>query len=719
VRSRFAVDFRGARWSDRETRRAVVRLEATHFGALVGGFRSKGGIEARLSDCTFGPGAPVASVEDANAASSSEADLVVTHISVLAGQNPVFRFHNATVRVTFERNIVGGVAREPSTLIQADDKSQLSWRGRANLYAHLGPYFQPFGEQPTAPVVRSLDSWADLLGQAREVGSRQVDGRLWALDDPEQALAQADPMAAFAPFATGLAVRDAGVRRGPHSLVSWSSKTGTSLVDPSRTGESRLDIALGGRSRVNSRSEPNSTGRDEVPPSQGDRPPKPAELTSSSGAESSSTSTQVPPMSLAPMGRADDPLSASPMPLDPSRPDAVSPPPFAPMPNATDGNTSPRNGTLAPAGVQVVRNREELLAAIERIGPAGGTIEFQNPDEIELPGTVLRGTGRWVFRAAEGLGLRSRPRLRFRPLEGDPGGSRVTCVKLEGGSLEIQGLDLLLPRRTALRESRTALFTLVRGSELLLDQVTVTLEGDAPGSSLVAVESEAPRGFEPQNANSARVRVSDSILRSGGDGIDVATATRLDFEATNSILATAGALIRGHGTSRAQSPSPITASLRQTIARVQGGLVALDSTIDTPVLPITELQVRESILATTSKGDPLFRIENQDDLESGRDIVRWEGHKVFYHRIETYRRDQNAQPGSMAVRLDRPLWEVAVGPQEEAALHGDATFSLDWRETRPIWSFGREDAELADLSPAKGLGADLRQIPLPPPVSSP
>jgi hypothetical protein len=152
---------------------------------------------------------------------------------------------------------------------------------------------------------------------------------------------------------------------------------------------------------------------------------------------------------------------------------------------------------------------------------------------------------------------------------------------------------------------------------------------------------------------------------------------------------------------------------------VQGGLVALDSTIDTPVLPIAELQVRESILATTSRGDPLFRIENQDDLESGRDIVRWEGHKVFYHRIETYRRDQNAQPGSMAVRLDRPLWEVAVGPQEEAALHGDARFSLDWRETRPIWSFGREDAELADLSPAKGLGADLRQIPLPPPVSGP
>jgi hypothetical protein len=150
--------------------------------------------------------------------------------------------------------------------------------------------------------------------------------------------------------------------------------------------------------------------------------------------------------------------------------------------------------------------------------------------------------------------------------------------------------------------------------------------------------------------------------------------------------------------------------VRSTL-RTEGGVVSLQSTPSRPGLPVVDVDVRESILSTSSRGDPLVRVDGQSGIEANRDRVRWEGRQVFYHRIETYRRDQSALPGSMAVRLDRPSWEDALATRDDSATHGDAGFQSAWTGARPIWSFGPIDARLLESSAARAAGADLARIP--------
>ena len=116
-----------------------------------------------------------------------------------------------------------------------------------------------------------------------------------------------------------------------------------------------------------------------------------------------------------------------------------------------------------------------------------------------------------------------------------------------------------------------------------------------------------------------------------------------------------------------------------------GGLVLLESAPDEPELPVVEVVARDSIFATTPEGAPLFRVDGQDALTSLHDRIRWEGHAVAYHQIDTYRRDQSAQPGAIPTSYDRQSWQVAVGLREASPVHGDLKFVKEWDASRPAW----------------------------------
>jgi serine/threonine-protein kinase len=216
----------------------------------------------------------------------------------------------------------------------------------------------------------------------------------------------------------------------------------------------------------------------------------------------------------------------------------------------------------------------------------------------------------------------------------------------------------------------------------------------------------------------ASVRITDCLLRAGGNLIEVAAGRPLDLDVDDAVLAAGGAVVRGRGLARGLGPAPLRLDLRRATVRAAGGLIQLESTPNEPELPVADVSVRDSVLATTAKGDPLVRVDGQDALEALRDRVRWEGHGVAYHRIETYRRDQSAQLGTVPVAYDRPSWEVAVGLREEAPIHGDLRFVRPWDASRPPWALTRADVRLAADSPARGAGADLDRVPAPPSASN-
>ncbi|MHC5543149.1 serine/threonine-protein kinase, partial [Singulisphaera rosea] len=195
---------------------------------------------------------------------------------------------------------------------------------------------------------------------------------------------------------------------------------------------------------------------------------------------------------------------------------------------------------------------------------------------------------------------------------------------------------------------------------------------------------------------------------------EVSPGRRLDLDLRNVVVSTGGSLVHAHGQPRGQVAQPLKLTLNQVTARTAGGLVQLESAQDEPDLPVADVSAHDSILATTSQGAPLFRVDGQDTLTSLSDRIRWEGHGVAYHEINAYRRDQSAQPGTVPKIYDQPSWMVAIGTKEAAPVHGNLKFLKEWEPGRMPWTLGRDDVQLTPDSPAARAGADLKRIPVAP-----
>jgi serine/threonine-protein kinase len=332
----------------------------------------------------------------------------------------------------------------------------------------------------------------------------------------------------------------------------------------------------------------------------------------------------------------------------------------------------------------------------------------------------------------------SRPRFRFRPAPADPKTPTAWSpgIDLRAGAFQLEGIDLILGRDDAPSQGRWGAFSVDSGTELGLSNCTLTIEGDEVPTAVVVVQ--APREREADNGRPrergeagagvfadagneagpmpgpARVKLTDSLLRTGGDLIEVAAGGRLALELSNDVVVTGGSLVHAHGQPRGQAVAPLQLGLRQVTARTAGGLIQLESAPGEPELPLAEVRARDSILATNAQGTPLVQVDGQDDLSALQNRVQWDGSRVAYHQINAYRRDQSSQVGTVPKIYNRPAWMVAVGPQEESPIHGDLKFAQKWSPDRPAWTFRRDDFRLAPDSPAASTGADLPQIPTAP-----
>ena len=398
-------------------------------------------------------------------------------------------------------------------------------------------------------------------------------------------------------------------------------------------------------------------------------------------------------------------------------------PPMDRAPAEAPAVVDPRADELGPAAAtrpalapvpkdMAIRTAPAFLAALEALGPRGGVLKLAPDAELSLPACELKGPGRIIIQADEGAG---RPILRFRPARSAPGpsASRIAMFDLRAGSLEIQGIDVLLETANAPERVDWCAFRVWAGAELTLSRATVTVEGQAARSAIAFVPP-AEDDFEPVAAAmsaSAQVRVTDSLLRSGGDLLDVGAGRRVEAEFANVVAGARGCLLHGHGLARGQTAEPLRVILRQVTARLEGGLAALESAPGEPELPVVDVQVRDLIVTTDGDGAPLIRIDGQEELDGLRDRLKWDGSGVHYHQIELYRREQTARPGTLPLRFDRQSWDLAVAPRDLSAFHGDVRFLRTWAPTRSPATLTREDVALDPAGPASTAGPDIRRIP--------
>jgi hypothetical protein len=722
---------------------ASVFLDACDFGPGQGVVVATGSVEVVARDCTFAPPPPGQATfgfENPEPAGLVPVSVAVVRGSVIAGPDAVFRFQNAAARVRVSSTVFAPAGEGAATLVAIDDPDRLDWRGVDNLFARISAYLMPTRTATGRVAIRGYATWADDERSPREVGSLAISGTPWREADPVEALLlePADPSRVFRLSLprSAASLPHPGARQGPYGplsppvfeplAVASSVATSPAVVPPKPTPAPRPDVPAMAPA-VASLNPPVTP----APPVVSQMPTAP--LTMPTPVASTGRIGEAGEAAAAANPTASEGTGQMPMPMpivsEPEKPVVARVDPAPPLESAPLTVTPVAKAVVPPAVAAepaVLRTAEEFRDALARPGAPGRVLVIAADADWSLPALTIKGASSWTIRAGRGA---TRPRLRFRPDPTDPAMATrpwPALLTLQGGGLRLEGIDVILAAADAPRSRRWAAFALGMGSsELTLADCTVTIEGAMARSAAVAVlasgdlAAEIPAlipagpGAVP-SAPAARVRVEDGLFRVGGDLVDVAAGRLLDLDIDNAAIATGGALAHGHGLPRGKLAEPVEIGLRRVAALLGGGLALLESTPNEPELPIAEVVARDSVFAVTDPDAPLFRVDGQGDLDQLRDRVRWEGRSVAYHQIRSYRRDQTARPGALPTLFDRESWQVAVGPSEEAAIHGDLRFQLEWDPERPAWTLRPDDVRLRPDSPASNLGPDLLHIPSPP-----
>ena len=678
------------------------RGDACHFDGGLVGISVQGPAALQLRDCTFGPDGTAFSFDNgATASPIVPTELALRHVSVQVGLGPVLRSTRTAIRAVVDDCVFATGRDRAATLIEIDEPDRLIWKGKGNLYSGIETYLRPTRGVAGRGLIRSFDAWADDPRAFREAISMAKEPPVWEGVEPAALFASSDPSTAFALGTLERPSADVGARRGPRGRI-------VSL-------DERL-AALGGFDLPDPQPQPIAS-----------LSPAPTSPIQAPGPESTPKTMAAPPKEAVPDPAAPDPsLVVRPM----DRP-AEEPMPLSPMDRNTAEAPMPASGDPAPiearppisrpvaappakeAAATAIRTPAAFLAALEALGPRGGTIKIAPDADLALPTAELKGPGRIIIQADDGPG---RPVLRFRPARPDQGrpARKLAMFDIRAGSLDIQGIDLVLATPFAPERGDWCAFRVWAGAELTLSRATVTLEGQGSRSAVVFIppaEDDLELGPVAAVLNSAQVRVTDSLIRGGGDLLDVAPGRRLEAEFTNVVAGAGGSLVHGHGLARGQTAEPLRIVLRQVSARLEGGLAYLESAPGEPELPVVEIMARDLIVTTDGDGAPLIRLDGQEELDSLRDRVKWDGSGVHYHQVEIYRRDQTSRPGTLPLRFDRPSWDVAVAPRDLLPFHGDVRFLKPWAPSRTPDTLTREDFALDAAGPASTAGSDIRRIP--------
>jgi len=693
---------------------AEVVIDSCHFDGGQHAVFGDGPIDLTVRDATLA-GFRLATVACVNGdAAGRAASLRFNRASVQIGDGPFLRATGLPPRVRVNDSVLAPAGEAPAALVVADEPARLVWQGRDNLYHRIGAFLQADrGSAAGFAPIRSFTAWSDDPASVREAGSTLSVAGVWAEADPPSLLAgdSSNPSLAFRLAAGRAAVATVGARRGPFGPLLPPARATTAPIGPLGT-----DPPPAGQ--------PPAIGlaRAEAGPAAGDTAARVV----------SARATADEP---SPMPRMGDPAEEMPpeMPVMPPPgaglaedrhpiPGEVEPKAAAPGPNTLARGPGLDQTPARPGEATLIRSLGQFSAALERAGGKGETLRLGAGSDWEMSACRIRGAGTWAILGEPG---KARPRIRFRPRPGD---SRVSSawtawLSVPSGSIRIEGIDFVLPREDAPDSGGWAAFAVAAGADLSLADCTVTIEGSAVPSAVILAPTgrDARAQGEPAlDAPTTIVRIRDSFFRSGGDLIDVAPDRRLDLQLDQTLVATSGSLLHGHGGTRAVPAQPLKATLRRITARAEQGLVRLDGAEGEPELPATEVVARDSIFATDGKGAPLIRVDGPGDPEGLRDRVRWDGQGVAYHRITNYRRDQVLRPGEFPVFFDKQSWELAVGRRESAPLHGDAGFVSDWPDRRPAWAARPDDLRIRpDGAAARGgAGPEMGLIPEPPPSRS-
>jgi serine/threonine protein kinase len=530
-----------------------VVVDSCHFEGGQYAVVAEGPVDLSVRDATFG-GTRLAAFSCTNSdAAGQAAEIRIGQASVLLGDGPLFRVSGVPPRVKVSNSVIAPSGRGDGVLVVTDEPARLDWHGRDNLYERIGVFLQADRAASGFAPIRSFEGWADDPSIVREAGSTSSPERVWAEPDPALVLASNpdNPSLAFR-LAPRVSSSRVGARRGPLGELNATSRIASNGPDAAR-GPVANPPAVPAPPVLVAKADPAQAPGDPVKPTPNDMPPT---MPLMNDPPDEDTPAPMPPMQPAVVGTEPRP-SAGAVPIDPGA-------------RTKETRPGPSSVALREAEPRLIRTPIQFASALTQAGGRGATLRLAADADFEMSPWLLRGTGPCAILGEPG---KTRPRIRFRPKAGDNrlSDTWIVWLNLISGSLRLEGVDLILPRDDAPRSGGWAAFALAAGTDLSVNNCTVTIEGATTPSAVILVPAGVRRaaGFgelEPAPL-ATTVRVENSLLRSGGDVLDVAADRRIDFQIENSIVATAGSLLHGHGREPGKPAEPLKATLLRLTAR--------------------------------------------------------------------------------------------------------------------------------------------------------
>ncbi len=705
-----------------------VVAEQCHFDPGAVAIDCDGPADLQLVDCTFGPGAAALRLDDSDATSPGTRDVLLRRCSFMAGASPLFEVRGSQARFQVDDCVFAPAdpVAPGRSLALVDAPKALAWSGRANLFGKFEGFLEVAGKPSSEDAVRDFDRWRSDL---REVRSTIASSPVWEAPDAarELSLGREAPSRAFRLAAGYARSAPLGAGKGPFgapiadasraSAASPAAAMTAAASEPPQVGPTAPNAASAAAEPA-----PRAADRPASNPSTADAnatgtgsdmlPTPPPEVVASIDDEPPSIPT-MPPM--AKLDPDDEPrfevTTAAPAAAAAIEPKAVA------APAATDRPRPRPEPPLGAAAEDVARSAEQLQNLIAHLGPGGGEVHVAAGVDLELS-TIDLPPGSWTLRAEPGD---RRPRLRFRPSPfGSPSASSWTCLfNVQGGELNLHGLDILVQDLDHQSMGRMAAVGLTAGAALEMTDCTVSLVGQAPAHAAVAVlpPKAAPAPAGPA-VDPAVVRIRDAFVRTVGDAIAVSSNQRLDARLDNVVVAADGGLLHAQGCTTPSRETPsLSLRLDRALCRVKGGLVHLETSIDEVELPLAQVDARDSILSTGADGAPLFRVDGRGRADDLADRIRWTGEDVGYHEITIYRADDGGQTGVPPQRYARNDWLNNFVSRDDAAVI-DVEFADRKAPSLPARLLSPESLRLAPRSPLARKGPDFAAIPAAPGAGS-
>ena len=459
--------------------------------------------------------------------------------------------------------------------------AQLDLRGRSNLYGRMRTYLEPMQKGEGAETIDDFGRWKDTPSEIREVDTVLATNSVWKSPQPLQDLLieQDNPTQPFQLATALLKSSFFGARQGPYNArladpvhfagPRGESGTGTAKSGPERASDPIHSAATAGAETA-------------VPKNTGDS--SPAANTAGSAGDGRM------PMPSAPADLDEDKTTLPSMP-----PMSIPPTPDTAHPRANAEGSEPGVSKLPAREPPASRRATQVLKGLadDRPGPAQGVPGGSDPQRravhqhpqpawlqrrdaqdrprrrSRIAGDGVCGIGTVVDRGRVGF---QAPRIRFRP---SPFAAKSTTAwsvlfnLRSGGSLHLQGLDLLIPDQDseASRCGRQAAIGVSAGSELALNDCTISVAGCSSTSAAVVVQpgtvDETPSGGQ-RTIKNAFIKIRDGFVRSAGDCISVASGRLLDLQLQNVLIGADGSLLHALGSARSSAPEPPSRSRSTT-----------------------------------------------------------------------------------------------------------------------------------------------------------